>query len=203
MPGTQSQPSVPAASPATSAGPPPVWADLTRRFANGDGDALGQIFEALFDELVADLRRTTGRDEAFASDAVQDAFTKAIKGLPVMETQKQVKAWFERSATNAAIDRIRSENRRRARERRSAQPEQDEQHGSAASDESMRGLLERLSEIDDESAFLIDARVRFGWTLDRIGRAVGLRAGAVDGRIRRVLGGIRDTETSRDTETRR
>ena len=172
MPGTQSQPSVPAASPATSAGPPPVWADLPRRFANGDGEALGQIYEAL------------------------------IKGLPVMETQIQVKAWFERSATNAAIDRIRSEKRRRARERRSARSEQDEQHGSAASDESIRGLLERLSEIDDESAFLIDARVRFGWTLDRIGRAVGLRAGAVDGRIRRVLGGFRDLETSRDTETR-
>lgn len=196
MPATQSQPLIPAASPATGAWPPPVWGELTQRFADGDGEALGAIFEILFDELVLDLRRTTGRDDAFAADAVQDAFTKAIRGLPVMETRGQVKAWFERTATNAAIDRIRAENRRRARERRSAPSERQHRDEHAEINESLEALQRRLAEIDEHSRFLIDARIRFGWTLERIGRAIGLRAGAVDGRLRRVMNGLGSSESN-------
>ena len=39
---------------------------------------------------------------------------------------------------------------------------------------------------DDRSAQLLLMRHRFGWTLERIGKAVGLGTSAVDGRLRRL-----------------
>jgi len=34
-------------------------------------------------------------------------------------------------------------------------------------------------------------RHRFGWTLQQIGAALGIKPGAVDGRLRRLVGGLR------------
>jgi DNA-directed RNA polymerase specialized sigma24 family protein len=45
--------------------------------------------------------------------------------------------------------------------------------------------------MDPRDRDLILMRHRFGWTLERIGRAVGLSAGAVDGRLGRILRSLR------------
>lgn len=52
--------------------------------------------------------------------------------------------------------------------------------------------LEReLQALNDRDVQLLLMRHRFGWTLKRIGDALGLKPGAVDGRIRRVLTKLR------------
>ncbi|MCH8316763.1 MAG: sigma-70 family RNA polymerase sigma factor [Planctomycetes bacterium] len=45
--------------------------------------------------------------------------------------------------------------------------------------------------MNDRDVQLLLMRHRFGWTLKRIGDALGLKPGAVDGRIRRVLTKLR------------
>lgn len=191
MPPPTRQPVTPA-RPATDAGPSRVWEGLLTRFAAGDGAALGEIFELLFDDLVEQIRRDTRRDEHFAADAVQDAFVKAIRGIPIMQHETEVRAWFRRVALRSAIDRVRAEKRRGRRERTAANSSLSKPTPAGA--EELDVLQARLRLLDQDSAYLVDARVRFGWTLERIGRSFGLRPGAVDGRLRRVFTQLREAE---------
>lgn len=191
MPPCVRHPETPA-RPAPDAGPSCVWEDMLRRFAAGDGEALGDIFELLFDSLVKDLMHSTSRDEAFAADAVQDAFVKAIRGIPIMETEAEVRAWFRRVALRSAIDRIRAENRRNQRER--VATNHGHPHPDHGSPEELNLMQDRLRMLDEDAAYLVDTRLRFGWTLERIGRSLGLRPGAVDGRLQRVFTKLREAE---------
>lgn len=178
--------------PATDAGPSCVWESLLSRFVAGDGAALGEIFELLFDDLVEQIRRDTRRDEHFAADAVQDAFVKAIRGIPIMQHETEVRAWFRRVALRSAIDRVRAEKRRSRRERAAANDARTDPDPARADE--LDALHARLRTLDQSAAALVDARVRFGWTLERIGRSLGLRPGAVDGRLRRVFTQLREAE---------
>lgn len=191
MPSSVRQPQTPD-RPASDAGPSCVWNELVTTFAAGDGEALGELFELLYDDLVEQIRADTRRDESFAADAVQDAFVKAIRGIPIMQHETEVRAWFRRVALRAAIDRVRSERRRDRRERGVASGIS-APAGEPVSGE-LDGLYARLRELDHDSAYLVDTRIRFGWTLERIGRSLGLRPGAVDGRLRRVLTQLRASE---------
>ncbi len=188
----------PARQPATTDRPAPdaglscVWENLLTRFAAGDGEALGELFELLFDDLVEQVQRDTKRDEAFAADAVQDTFVKAIRGIPIMQHETEARAWFRRVALRSAIDRVRAERRRGRRERDVATDLRADETGSR--EEELAVLQDRLRALDHDAAYLVDARIRFGWTLERIGRSLGLRPGAVDGRLRRVLTQLRDPE---------
>ncbi len=185
------QPSTPP-RPVREAGRSLVWESLLTRFASGDTEALGEVFEVLFDELVEQIQRDTGRDESFAADAVQEAFVKAIRGIPIMQQEHEVWAWFRRVALRSAIDRIRSEKRQSRRERAAVKEMATSEVDVAA--EQLDALYVRLRAIDQDAAQLVDARIRFGWTLDRIGRSLGLRPGAVDGRLRRIFSQLRDAE---------
>lgn len=178
--------------PANDAGRTFVWEHLLTRFAAGDNEALGEVFKLLFDDIVEQIQRDTKRDESFAADAVQDAFVKAIRGIPIMQHEHEVRAWFRRVALRSAIDLIRTERRQNRRERASAIESSSHEVNGAA--EQLDALFARLSTLDQDAAQLIDARIRFGWTLDRIGRSLGLRPGAVDGRLRRIFVQLRDPE---------
>ena len=45
--------------------------------------------------------------------------------------------------------------------------------------------------MNDAQVRLLTMRYRFGWTLQRIGAAVGLKPGAVDGRLARLVAALR------------
>lgn len=191
MPSPVWQPEAPS-RPASDAGHSLVWEELLSRFAAGDSAALGKLFELLFDELVEQIKRDTKRDEHFAADAAQEAFVKAIRGIPIMQHEAEIRAWFRRVALRSAIDRVRAERRRSRRERSVAS----DPHTAACNprDDELDALYDRLRALDQDAASIIDARIRFGWTLERIGRSLGLRPGAVDGRLRRIFTQLRDAE---------
>jgi RNA polymerase sigma factor (sigma-70 family) len=48
-------------------------------------------------------------------------------------------------------------------------------------------LTEQLQALSEDQRQLLDWRYRLGWTLESIGSRLGLKSGAIDGRIRRVL----------------
>ena len=53
--------------------------------------------------------------------------------------------------------------------------------------EELHDLEKRLHRLETGAADLLRRRFVLGWTLERIGRELGIGAGAVDGRIRRAL----------------
>jgi len=168
---------------------------LTRAIHEGDPRAFGAFYDGWFDRLAADARRMTGRDEAFCLDLVQDVMLKVVRSLPVLESEPALAGWLRRTMRRAAIDRLRSERRREARERRHARLPQ--RRATPAPDQEIertedRGVLAALlAELDPAERELLAMRHELRWTLARIGDALGLSPGAVDGRLARITGRLR------------
>ncbi|QKK08214.1 MAG: hypothetical protein HND58_08515 [Planctomycetota bacterium] len=86
----------------------------------GDTAAFGTIYERWFDRALSAAHRLTGRDESFCLDVVQDAMLRAARRLPALPHEAALGAWLCRAVHRAALDRLRAEKRRAARERSSA-----------------------------------------------------------------------------------
>jgi RNA polymerase sigma factor (sigma-70 family) len=87
-----------------------------------------------------------------------------------------------------AYDRLRREIRRQRREAREPIRAQAPQPELLSRLEWLRAELDHL---DEPSAHLLVLRYRLGWTLQEIGALLGLSTGAVDGRLSRLLAGLR------------
>lgn len=142
------------------------------------------FYEATFDDALADARRLTGRDEAFCLDAVQDAYMRAARSLPAMDSWPACRAWLKRAIASSAIDRIRSDI---ARARREASTKLD---GEATSDhrEQMHALLMRLEDqLDERQWHALRLHVGQGLPMSAVGRAMNISRHAVHGLVRRGL----------------
>ena len=163
---------------------------LTAAIATGDTEAFGRFYGQWFDVALAQARRCSGRDEQFCLDVVQQTMMRVIRSIKPMDTEGDVSRWLRAVVQSCCLDHLRSERRRTRRERL---------HGSDQSDAALdRDLDQRLlwlrselANLDPELARMLSLRFRLGWTLQRIGAAVGLKPGAVDGRITRALASLR------------
>lgn len=156
---------------------------VTTRFARGDQEAFAMFYEATFENALADARRLTGRDEHFCLDAVQDAYLRAARRLPAMDSWPACRAWLKTAIASSAIDRIRADA---ARARREAEPRD---HGSPAqADDQFEHLLARFqTQLDDRQWQALRLHVGHGLSLAAVGRAMDLSRHAVHGLVRRGL----------------
>jgi RNA polymerase sigma factor (sigma-70 family) len=157
--------------------------ELTGAIASGDAEAFARFYREWFDRAYGHAKRMTGRDEAFCLDVVQDAMMRVIKSMRVMETENDVSNWLRAVVTSCAYDRLRKEKRSRVREALAPSilhKDSDDLHQRLA------WLQMEMTKIDGAAHPMIVLKFRFGWTLEKIGHALGLKAGAVDGRIRRA-----------------
>ncbi len=169
--------------------------ELTARIARGDREAFTEFYHRWFDRLYAEARRITNRDESFCLDVVQDAMIRVIRSLRPVETERQLTAWLKTVVRAAAYDRLRGVLRRQQREasRHSADAvDYDDDGACEALRDRLRWLRRELASMDGSNARLLVMRYRLGWTLERIGAVLGIAAGAVDGRIRRAVAGLKE-----------
>lgn len=173
----------------------PTIAAMTAKIAAGHPEALCRFYRGWFDTMFTEARRATGRDESFCLDVVQDAMMRVIRSMKPMKNELHLRRWLRVVVTTCAADRLRSESRRRAREQRwAASSKAIQTSGLVPADDPndrRRWLREQLAALDERAAELLVMRHGFGWTLKQIGRAVGMTPGAVDGRLRRLLGTLR------------
>ena len=113
---------------------------------------------------------------------------RVIRSIRVMESEAELRNWLRVVVNSCAYDRLRKEKRIRIREEEAAigQRESNREWESR-----LAWLHAQLETLDAKSYPLIVLRFRFGWTLERIGGLLGLKAGAVDGRIRRAAQELR------------
>lgn len=163
-------------------------ARLTRAIASGDTEAFARLYKERFDQMYAWARHATGKDEAFCLDAVQDAFVRIIKGMRPIESEPELARWLRRVTLSACYDMLRKDRHRFAREQGAVGPTTTD----TTSAEATERIIKEIAALDEPAASLIEMRYRFGWTLDRIGRVVGLKPGAVDGRLSRIAAKLRD-----------
>ena len=170
---------------------------MTAAIASGNTEAFARFYRDWFDRAFADARRATGRDESFCLDVVQDAMMRVVRAMRVMESEGELRNWLRVVVTRCAYDRLRKEKRTRMREAGVAG--EDEATGQVL-DERLAWLQAELNTLDAGTRSLFVLRFRLGWTLDRIGRLLGLKAGAVDGRIRRATQELKQKATQSHDE---
>ncbi|MEM1424770.1 MAG: sigma-70 family RNA polymerase sigma factor [Planctomycetota bacterium] len=161
---------------------------LSSRIAAGDEDAFTRFYES-WRPFVAGLARkalTEGAD-----DVTQEVFMRVIRGMPVLDSDRAVGAWLTTATRRCVVDAL------RARERARRNDALGRERASGVTEGDLESAMRLLEESEGELRALIEARVRFGWTLERIGRAFGLTPSAVDGRIKRALRSMRDAMSER------
>jgi RNA polymerase sigma factor (sigma-70 family) len=164
---------------------------LTAAIASGDTEAFARFYRAWFDPMFLDARAFTRRDESFCLDIVHDAMLRIIRSrLPRrMESGDDLRRWLRTVVRRCAIDRARQETRRRRREE--AASTMWPAARDTAAPEQRPWLQARLAAMDAGSAGLLYLRYQAGLSLERIGAVLGMKAGAVDGRLRRIVQALR------------
>jgi len=145
------------------------------------------FYEATFDDAVADAHRLTGKDEAFCLDAVQDAYLRAARKLPPMDSWAACRAWLRTAIASSAVDRIRADT---AREKREAMPRLSGTN-QREHDEHLQPLLDRLqTQLDDRQWHAVRLHIGGGLPLSAVGRAMSLSRHAVHGLVRRGIANL-------------
>lgn len=171
---------------------------LTTAIRRGDGAAFESFYATFFDPCLLWTRRMTKRDEAFCLDCVQDVMLCVAKELPRLGDKRSLSAWLHRCLHTKAIDRLRSEARRHAREQHAAQPEAayacPDPLADLVASERVAWLEGRLLQLDIDDRSLLEARFVDGETLDASGARIGIGGNAAHGRIRRLLARLRSAD---------
>jgi len=169
------------------------WARLTGDIAkHADQDAFTKYYETFFDTMFITVKRATGSDEATCLDIVQDAMVKAIRKMKPMRSRDQTVAWTVVVAKTTAYDYLRKVKRRK-QVTNSVIPE----HAVSSDEMEIESIArlawveEQLQQLPAELSSMIDLKYRMGWTLRQIGEKFGLKTGAVDGKIRRAIEGLK------------
>ncbi len=162
--------------------------ELTAAIASGNIDSFERFYQCWFDFAYEQARRATGRDESFCLDMVQESMIRVIRSIKPMDDEAALKAWLRAVVHSCCYDELRREQRKLRRERARGLPVDDRMN---TDDEQLAWLRSQLALLQPHQAHLLTMRFRLGWTLQRIGRALGLKPGAVDGRISRSIAALR------------
>lgn len=174
------------------------WLDVTSRMAHGDRDAFRDYYDRFFRLMLAESKRCTGRDEQTCWDIVHDAMVKAIHSMKPIANHRALTTWSKLLVRSVAYDWLRREQRQKSL-RLATDPNhwvdcELEPAANVAIDDQARihWLEQSIRQFPAELQRIIDWRYRFGWTLRRIGLQLGLKPGAVDGRLRRAIDELRN-----------
>jgi RNA polymerase sigma-70 factor, ECF subfamily len=164
--------------------------ELTRAIRQGDRDAFTEFYRRHVDFVLESAKRISRRDESTCLDLAQEVFIRVIRKLPMLETEDQARKWLYCVTCSCLRDQLRAQLRRDRREHSAARRESAEEPALEAR-EQLNWLNQELASVPADERRMLALRFEQGWTLQRIGEALGLNAGAVDGRIRRLLGRLR------------
>lgn len=166
------------------------WLDVTRRMQQGDTGALEIYYEQFFELMFREVRRLANRDEATSLDLVQDAMLKAIRCIKPLPTGNSVAAWTRTVAKSVTYDWLRKQLRQNSLSESLQDDVIVQKIQTESDDEGNVRLLwieEQLKSLPSDLQRLISFRYRWGWSLQKIAETLGLKTGAVDGRLRRAV----------------
>ena len=154
-----------------------------------------------FDAMFRYARRLTGRDESFCLDIVQDATLKIVRSVRPMPAWRDFARWQRRVVRSVAIDLLRRESTRSKHEGGAFEAGPDPGPAERADlAERIEQLDRRLRSLSASERALVRGRFFEGLGLAELGRRVGLGAGAVHGRLGRLLKRLGQREAG-DTST--
>ena len=163
-------------------------AELTARAVAGDRAAYEALFRMRCAFVEAECARRLGRRCDLADDVAQEVWIRVARSPRRCAGDASLDAWLRRLVRSSAIDLLRSELARRARERRVAtdRPEAVAFVEDLEVLEEIRRDVAAIGGISDDERAVLEVRARTDATLAQLGRWLGVGPAAVDSRIRRA-----------------
>ena len=160
---------------------------LTLAMSRGDEAAIEAFYRRYFDMMYRHASRVTRRDEAFCLDVVHDAVLRIVRTIKRMNDEKHLENWLKVVVRTSAFDKLRKEMREKKRERSRIESE----HESSGPEE-LDWLRRSLLKLDPSVVRLIELRFVEGFTLGKLALMFQTTTGAIDGRLRRAIGKLRE-----------
>ena len=175
------------------------WGDVTRRIRQGHPGAFATYYHHFFDAMFAQVNRICRMDEATCLDLVQEAMLKAMRCMKTIDSESALGAWSKTVATSVTYDWLRKQQRRIQVEQatRSLHDAPIVDATTPLDHEAQAiWLEEQIQQLPADLKHLFSLRYRWGWSLKKIAIALGLKTGAVDGRLRRAVEKLREQAKS-------
>jgi RNA polymerase sigma-70 factor (ECF subfamily) len=180
-------------------------AALLAALRTGDEQAYETLVRTYGGRMLAVARRFL-RQEQDAQDAVQDAFISAFKSIDNFEGNSQLSTWLHRIVVNAALMKLRSQQRRPERpiddllpkfqpDGHAAQPSQNwaVTLDTAAQDRDMqRFIRQKIDELPDSHRNVLLLRDIEEHTTEETAQLLGITPGAVKTRLHRARLALRE-----------
>lgn len=161
----------------------------------GDREAFGALV-GLETDRAHRLAYAVLRSAPDAEDALQEAFLRAWRDLPMLRDAERWSAWFRRIVVTASLDHARRIRVRRLEPirvaERAATP--DRTDGVVEDDE----VLQAVARLRPEDRALIGLRYSVDMTLPDAAEALGSPLGTAKSRLHRALGRLRQELGERD-----
>ncbi len=177
--------------------------ELIKLAARGDQDAFAQLLELHQNKVYGLTLRLSGSPED-AMELTQETFFNAWRGLPNFHFESKFSTWLYRLATNATIDFLRREKRRKSLTVTSLSAEDDPQRLLDIPDRRFtpQDELERkefqaavrrgLAQLSDEHRRVLVLRELNGLSYAEIAQVLGIEEGTVKSRISRARLALRE-----------
>ena len=171
--------------------------ELVARAKSGDADAFAQLVEANQNRIYSLALRMVGNPED-AADLAQEAFLSAWRGLERFQGEAAFSTWLYRLASNACIDFLRKEKRKRAAGGVLSLDDTEEgatldlpdydadPHQQLEQSEVRRAIADGLAGLSPEHRNVLTLREISGLSYAEIADLLGLEEGTVKSRISRA-----------------
>jgi RNA polymerase sigma-70 factor, ECF subfamily len=183
------------AGPDTRVGGPDTL--LAERLAAGDDHALAEIFDRLGPAVYGAAVRVLGESSA-AQDVVQDVFVELWRDPARYEpATASLRTFLTLRARHRAVDLVRSELRRVARQERQHRLAQPAAHPSpfelVAGAEAARVVRDAVALLPDNQRQVVELAYFEGMTCREVANAVGIPEGTAKSRLRLALAKLETT----------
>jgi RNA polymerase sigma-70 factor (ECF subfamily) len=153
--------------------------------------AIERLMAVYGEELYGYCYRLTGRDEALAEDALQDAYVRAYRGLGQVRPGTHLRSWLHSIAHHRAVDLLRAQGAR-PWEAAAASPDEVAVEGPGAEASmdlrrAQRQLGAFVAELPAEEQDLLALRYGQGLSYEEMGALRNKKAGTLQARVARAL----------------
>lgn len=152
--------------------------ELIEAAVAGNIDSFGKLAARYYPSMVA-IGYSVLADHALAEDAAQEAFARALAGLPGLRNKARFAPWLARICRNVASDMVTA----RARQTRT-----EDVPNSAAdnNDDDVRAVRRALEQLPVSTRELVVLRYYDGLSYDEISSVLGISKASINGRLTRA-----------------
>lgn len=171
--------------------------ELVERCKQGDERAWSELVEATYRDVYTLCLRILGNPHD-ASEATQDAYLKAWRGLQSFRGDAMFETWLYRVASNSALSKHRSRRRRQSHESGLQDdvlteiPATGSVEATAGARIEVRELEAALARLPEQHRTVVVLRDVYGMNIEEIAKQLGISETAAKVRVHRARKRLRD-----------